>query len=653
MECAMGPAEYLRVLRSRWWVVAVLVLVGAGVAWITTPSQPSSASSPATYRATTVLVKGQSATGVATDGVNLALAGSLAGAGVVIERSATELGVPATQLTTGLEVGVNDKAGTLQISTLAPDRSVAIKEADTIAAQLVTFLAERRQQQLDPLIASTTDRINTLQSQVKALDAQVTIPGSPEADLQRTQHDSVLRQLGASLDSLQQLNAQAAGAANQLVILAPAVAAPETASSGFSVPTSQSARAAIGLVVGLLAGLALVIAYERVNPKVRTTAQAELVFGLPVIAEIPRQSRRQTRRRGMIATFSEPHSVAAESYRSLRTSLMYMPRSTDTDTEVVDRFANGHVVLVTSASPSEGKTTVVANLAAAFAEKEGEVVVVSGDARQPAIETLLLGRRAAGAKLAAKERADALFTTIPGVRLVLSCDPNTNPADIVGFEREVAQQVRARSQTAIIDTPPALIANDATELMHVADSVVLVARCGATSVASARRTAELIARLRVTVAGVVLVGTDAAAVAGSSYYRNRTRRTAPTPRTPYLPAQAPPPRVEIAPPPAPAPAVPRPPEPVTPQVMPPVVAPAPVVDDGGIWRPKPVIDLSAPHEPSATVGKGFPGRDALASNGGDLTKLEEQRLAYHARNGHRGRLPLFRAGDGTDGRSPR
>ena len=649
MECPVGPAEYLRVLRSRWWAVAALVLIGAGVAWITTPSTPNAASRVAHFRAATTLVQGLPATGDAADATNLTLAASLAGSGAVIDRSAAELGVPAAELTTGLEVGVNDKAGTLQISSTATDPTAATKEADTIAAQLVTFLTERRLQQLDPLIASTTDRINTLETRITALDAQIGTAVSPQADLQRAERDSVVRQLSANLDRLQQLNTQAAGAPNQLVILATAAAAPESTSAGFSAPTSHSARAAIGLVVGLLAGLALMIAFERINPRVRTTAQAEMVFGLPVIAEIPRQSRRQTRRRGMIATFSEPHSVAAESYRGLRTALMYMPRANDADTDVVDRFAGGHVVLVTSASPGEGKTTVVANLAAAFAEKEGEVIVVSGDARQPAIESLLLGRRAAGARLAAKERADALFTMIPGVRLILSSDPNTNPADIVDFERAVVEQTRARSQTAIIDTPPALVANDATELMHVADSIVLVARCGSTSVASARRSAELIARLHVAVAGVVLVGTDTAAIAGSSYYRNRARRTAPKVRAPYLPPQPTPLPVEIAAAPSVEPVMPRLPEPIAPRVAP----PEPAVDDGGIWRPKPMIDLSAPHAPRAIVGDGFPGRDTLASHDGDLSKLEEQRLAYHARNGHRGRLPLFRASDGTDGRSPR
>jgi hypothetical protein len=58
---------------------------------------------------------------------------------------------------------------------------------------------------------------------------------------------------------------------------------------------------------------------------------------------------------------------------------------------------------------------------------------------------------------------------IPGVTLALSGDPITNPADLVNHEREIIRRARARSQIVLVDTPPALVANDATELMHGAE----------------------------------------------------------------------------------------------------------------------------------------------------------------------------------------
>jgi cellulose biosynthesis protein BcsQ len=291
-----------------------------------------------------------------------------------------------------------------------------------------------------------------------------------------------------------------------------------------------------------------------------------------------------------------------------------LPRQNDDRVRGDDRFANGHVVLVTSAEPAEGKTTVVANLAAAFAEKDAGVVVVSGDARHPSVEALLLGRRAAGAKLATDKQSESVLTMIPGVNLVLSCDPITNPADIVSYERAVVRRARARSQTVVIDTPPALVANDATELMHVADSVVLVARCGSTSMASARRTADLISRWDVAVVGVVLIGTPAAAVADANYYRTRPaprptlaswhRREVAHTEIAEVPA---PPRAEVT-----------------------ATATVPPIDDGGIWRLKSVIDLSSAH-----------------------SALEDEPEATDERFDHPERLPLFRGPDRPSNGAPK
>ena len=651
----MGPTEYVRVLRSRWWAVVVLMLIGAGVAWTTTPSR-SAAADVARYRATTTLVTGPS--GDAAGATNLTLAASLVSSSVVIERSAAELGRPTSEMATDLEVLVVDTASTLQISSYDTDPARAVNEADTIAAQLITFLGERRQQQLEPLVAATNERIATYENRIRALESQIAPPGSAQADLQRAERDSMVRQLGANYDRLQQLTIQAASGTNEFVVLSPASAARESTTSGWSVPDSRGARAAIGLLVGLIAGLGLVFAFERIDPKVRTAPQAELAFGLPVIAEIPRQSRR-SRRRDPIAMATDPYSVVAESYRGLRTALIYMPRAGEPDFDGVARFRSGHVVLVTSPEPRDGKTTVSANLAAGFAEKEAEVVVVSGDARQPAIERLLLGRRGARPRVASSAISDTVVTNITGVRLVPACDPSTtNPADIVDYARVAARKERARSQTVFIDTPPALVANDATELMHTADSIILVARCGSTTVASARKTADLVARQQVAVLGVVLIGTDGTDAGYASYYRKRPRRrTAETQRRPEATAlrgqrasesTPPPPRVDAD--------ETRVAEPVEPHAI------APVVDDGGIWRPKAsVIDLSdaetppsarAPkaassRKPRAIARDASPSRDTLGSSDGDLSAPEDGRKAYHAGNGRGAKLPLFRPGDGT------
>jgi Mrp family chromosome partitioning ATPase len=652
----MGPTDYVSLFRSRWWIVASLVLVGGALAWVATPAESNDSQQTLTYRAETVLVQGP--TSDETGRTNLLLASSLVSSNVVLERSATQLGRPVAELSTGLTSIVNADTRTLMIASEGSDAESAESEADAIAAQLQTYLVERRQDQLEPLIAATTQRISDLETRLRTFDTQPPAPlGSSQADLQRAERDSVVRQLSTNYDRLQQLNVQANGSVLDLVVLNPAVASLVEPSTGFAVPESRPARASIGALIGLIVGAALVIVFERINPRIRTVVQAEAAFGLPVVSEIPRQSRRLRLRRS-VATFSDPFSAIAESYRSLRTALWYIPRTEGPHPETNDRLTNGHVVLVTSAGPGDGKTTVAANLAAALAEKDGDVVVVSGDARQPEIEALLLGRRAAGARLAITEQSDSVLTMIPGVKLVLSCDPDSNPADIVGHEAKIARRERTRSQIVLIDTPPALVANDASELMHTADSIVLVARCGSTSVASARRLGELIARMRAPVVGVVLIGSDEGVGSESRYYRKRPsrRRARSAPR-------------QLAPPIA---------RPETPSHFEPEVAAEPLAvaspdhattpvpatnatDDGGIWRrPNTLIDLAngdrLPARPSitpstlpprstrSTVGDGYPSRDALDSNA-PIPRPSDYDHATAARPAPR--LPLFRAGGGN------
>ena len=121
--------------------------------------------------------------------------------------------------------------------------------------------------------------------------------------------------------------------------------------------------------------LALVL--ERFDTRIRSPAAAEDAFGLPVLAEVPAISRG---RRGTIVTASHPSSRAADAFRLVGVGDRAM------DTGTVRRRAN--TILVTSPEARDGKTTVAANLAVAYAQAGSRVLVVSCDLRRPAIHEL-------------------------------------------------------------------------------------------------------------------------------------------------------------------------------------------------------------------------------------------------------------------------
>ena len=166
--------------------------------------------------------------------------------------------------------------------------------------------------------------------------------------------------------------------------------------------------------------------------------------------------------------------------------------------------------MVTSPGPAEGKTTTAANLAAILAETGRSVLVVNCDFRRPRIHAFLGGT---------EQTRTVSDTRIDNVKLVTHVldNPNlANPADVVRVQRDVIRNARTMFDIVLLDTAPLLTTNDATEVLEVADQVVIVSKAGKTHKEAADRAAELLERRHGPVVGVVLVG--ATDIPTSRYY---------------------------------------------------------------------------------------------------------------------------------------
>src|SRR5829696_6999022 len=116
-------------------------------------------------------------------------------------------------------------------------------------------------------------------------------------------------------------------------------------------------------------------------------------------------------------------------------------------------------------------------------------------------------------------------TNVSAVKIVTNVlnDPSSNPAQVVAAQRHVVAAARGRFDLIFVDTAPLLTANDAVELVTSADTVLLIARIGVTKVDAAQRSIELLNRLDVAIAGVVLMG--ALAPSNDSCYYQPAART--------------------------------------------------------------------------------------------------------------------------------
>ncbi|MBZ5641126.1 MAG: polysaccharide biosynthesis tyrosine autokinase [Acidobacteriia bacterium] len=168
------------------------------------------------------------------------------------------------------------------------------------------------------------------------------------------------------------------------------------------------------------------------------------------------------------------NSVLSEAFRELRTSLLLSGTTLP-----------AHSILVTSAQPSEGKTTVAMNLAASLAQLGRRTLLIDADMRRPSIQKYFpQSKSQLSAYLAGKGKWQDMVspTEVSGLDVVLSGRPPANPAELLSSEamRALMYEAAASYQFVVLDSPPLLNVADSRILASLADSTLLVVKCGAT-----------------------------------------------------------------------------------------------------------------------------------------------------------------------------
>lgn len=557
----MEPIEYVRLIRRRWRVVAACCLVSAVAVWVVTPASP--AEQLPEFVAEHTLIREGTADGSAPTA--LATVGLFAKTGEVPRRVAARVGYTREPilLARSITIESDEQLGTVAVQATANGRQAASDLANAFAEETLAYLGERATEAREKANAELLARLTSRQATIEDLGRQMaaaTSSGRSDALIEQ-QRDAELRLYGADLE-LQRKQADLPPPSAGYVTLEPAT--PELATpkgAGFGVPTSRPVRVLGAAFLGVLLGAVVVLLVERVDPRINLRAGAERAFRLPVIAEIPYAARR---RRADVMTVTEPSSGVAEAYRALRAALLLMPANVlgepggerrraarreparpagpvattgllgPTGLGPAGKPVNGdgpdhgrepHVILVSSAAPSEGKTATVANLAAGFAETGRSVLVLSCDFRRPSVHEFLGVRQAWGLTEVLDGGTDApklvdvlKETAIPGVRIATNGSPLENFGEVAAVGRSIVAEARRLADIVLIDTAPLLVAHEATELVPAADTVVVVCRSGQTTKEDASRARELLTRLAAPVAGVVLIGAPESDTGYSTYY---------------------------------------------------------------------------------------------------------------------------------------
>lgn len=209
-----------------------------------------------------------------------------------------------------------------------------------------------------------------------------------------------------------------------------------------------------------------------------------------------------------------PTSGVAEAARAIRTNLMFM-----------DPDDPARTLLVTSAGPAEGKTTVATCIAVAMAQAGQRVLLIDCDLRRPRVRSIFGIPAGPGVTsvLLDTDFVEAVGETeVPGLHVMTSGPVPPNPAELFHTERfkKLLEEAATRFDRVIVDSPPVAAVTDATILSILVDRTVLVVRAGKTRKDVGRHALRSILGVGGNLAGVVLNAMDSAAssYAYSPYY---------------------------------------------------------------------------------------------------------------------------------------
>lgn len=290
------------------------------------------------------------------------------------------------------------------------------------------------------------------------------------------------------------------------------VTPPSLPGSPVSPETEQNI--AMGLVLGLFAGVGLALLVNALDRRVKGKPQVEKLTGASVVGSIP--FRKKEDKEGdaeHIVPFREGHSPAAEAFRRLRTNLQFLN---------VDNPPR--VFVVTSSVASEGKSESTINIALALAEAGHRVVVIEADLRRPRVVNYLAMPDKVGLTnvLSGQAKFEDVVqeTRYAGVDL-LACGPlPPNPSELLASEtsRRLFGQVRNIYDYVIVDSSPLLPVTDAAVLARITDGALLVVRSYRTTTDQIGQAVDNLRKADAYLLGVVLVADKPTKKGTAEYY---------------------------------------------------------------------------------------------------------------------------------------
>ncbi len=289
----------------------------------------------------------------------------------------------------------------------------------------------------------------------------------------------------------------------------------------FPILPAKRTDVGFGFLGGLIGGIALAFFIDGLDDTIRTSDDAEVISQLPTLAVIPHfQSKSRKAAYGGqlkeinaqkllkvspdLVSYLDPQSIAAEGFRSLRSSILL---------SAVDH--DPKLMLITSSFAAEGKSTCAANLGISFAQRSARVLLVDTDLRKGTLHMKFrLSNRAGLSTVLSKESGSEAFENpipeLPNL-FVLSRGPIApNPGEILASRmmEDLLMKWRAEYDHIILDSSPVLAVSDTLSLAPQMDAAFILVRSGVTRKKALLRVREQLRRANARVLGTIINDVD-------------------------------------------------------------------------------------------------------------------------------------------------
>jgi succinoglycan biosynthesis transport protein ExoP len=269
----------------------------------------------------------------------------------------------------------------------------------------------------------------------------------------------------------------------------------DRAEPGYKFKPDLSRNMKMAGLAGLMLGILLALAFEYLDDTIKRPEDIEKLLGLPVLGAIPLLKAPQTPEKAI----QDVRSAFAEAYRSLRTALQF---STDRGVP--------RTLLITSATPSEGKSTTALVLGQYYAQLGKRVLIVDCDLRNPSLHRSLNVENNQGLSnyLAGAIKPTDLIRPTPteGLMYLPTGPLPPNPAELLMGSKMVSLLTVAAEKfdLLILDGPPVMGLADAPILSNLAQGTLLVVQAGETRVAVVKNAIKRLSAARAHVVGGLL-----------------------------------------------------------------------------------------------------------------------------------------------------